>query len=81
MQHGPPKFTLLPDTELATGLSDSSKTRQVVLKVPSTVDLSIAQTALTITARGKKITKKDSFSFYFSVGRKIFSLLEDRAHH
>lgn len=42
MQHTLPKFTLLPNTGLATALSDSSKTHQVVLKVPDTVDLSIS---------------------------------------
>lgn len=58
MQHGPPKFILLPATVFAMGLSDSGKTCQVVLKVPSTVDLSIALTVLTITAREKENHQK-----------------------
>lgn len=64
MQHGPPKFILLPATGFATGLSDSGKACQVVLKVPSTVDLSIALTVPTITAREKENhQKKDSTCF------------------
>lgn len=62
MQHGPPKCTLLPDTGLATGLSDSSKTQRAVLKVPGTVDLSTALTVLLITARGKKKLQKKTAS-------------------
>jgi len=62
MQHEPPKFAMRPATGLAIGLSDSSKTRQVILKVPSTVDSSIALTVLTMTAR-KKNGKKRQHQF------------------
>lgn len=44
MQPGQPKLSLLPNTALPTGLSDSSKAHQGIRRVLSAVDLSIALT-------------------------------------